>query len=444
MWLAKTETVNSNSPNSTTLAYLLNVFQMCSDELESSKPTGKTEVQPSMLTPPWTPQYDQSYSPPRVETTTATEPQPVKESKDKENLPNNMQNGMTFKEFKQKQNGTSAKAEHFKSLILSTDSEVTSCGKLVVDRVIESIYSQEFGKIEPKPEVRPKTTVVSSTYTPQQLQNQNGTKPSDKLSGLFSSPPQQRGQNGISVKSESVPEAKDGGKMTMTFGQIQETLIRKAVENSYDFDIVSGLKSENMAYLHDLKDREKKDRANYSVFDFPSSDVGQNLVEMSSFESRIKSKKFDSSKSAFSTGSAVATGSPKPSYTQTSAAGPLTQAAASANRLTPSSRGPGASPVTSYPASMPTKGYGLYTNKTAMELLQKCDELAKIGDNNNKTKQQSVQSAKVSADWGQVRSSNQQTSPAAAHKSPPVPLKKRKFHLPIEPVEEKPVVANKR
>ena len=81
-----------------------------------------------------------------METSTAAEPQPVKESKDKENLPNNMQNGMTFKEFKQKQNGTSAKAEHFKSLILSTDSEVTSCGKLVVDRVIESIYSQEFGK----------------------------------------------------------------------------------------------------------------------------------------------------------------------------------------------------------------------------------------------------------------------------------------------------------
>ena len=418
---------------------------MCSDELENSKPTGKTEVQPSMLTPPWTPQYDQSYSPPRVETSTTTEPQPVKESKDKENLPNNMQNGMmTFKEFKQKQNGTAAKAEHFKSLILSTDSEVTSCGKLVVDRVIESIYSQEFGKVESKPEARPKTTVVSSTYTPQQHQNQKDAKLSDKLSGLFNAPPQQRGQNGISVKSDSMPEAKDGGKMTMTFGQIQETLIRKAVENSYDFDIVSGLKSENMAYLHDLKDREKKDRADYSVFDFPSSDVGQNLVEMSSFESRIKSKKFDSSKSAFSTGGAVATGPPKPSYTQTSAAGQFTQATASANRITTSSHGSGASPVTSYPTSTPTKGYGLYANKTAVELLQKCDELSKIGDNNNRTKQQGVQSAKMSADLRPTSSSNQQTSPAAAHKSPPVPLKKRKFHLPIEPVEEKPVVANRR
>ena len=429
---------------------------MCSDELENTKPAVKSEVQPSMLTPPWTPQYDQSYSPPKVESSTAVEPPPGappppppgappagKETKDKENLPNNMQNGMmTLKEYKQKQNGTAAKAEHFKNLILSTDSEVTTCGKLVVDRVIESIYSQEFGKVEPKPDIRPKTAVVSSTYTPQQHQNQNGTKPGDKLSSLFSTPPQRRSQNGMNLKDESTSGAKDAGKMTMTFGQIQETLIRKAVENSYDFDIASGLKSENMAYLsHDSK--KDKDRSEYSVFDYPSSDVGQNLVEISSFESRIKSKKFDPSNSAFSASDSMATRTP---YTQASAVGRHSQTTAtSANRLiaTPLSQTSGANTVTSYQGETPAKGYGHFMSKKATELLQKCDELAKNGDNNNKTKQHNLQqSAKIASEWKTGNSTNQQQT----HKSPPVPLKKRKFHLPIEPVEEKPlpVVASKR
>ena len=426
---------------------------MCSDELESTKQGGKTDVQQSsMQTPPWTPQYDQSYSPAKVEGATAETQPPVKETKDKENLPNNMQDDgkMTFKEYKQKQNGTTTKGEHFKNLILSTDSDVTSCGKLVVDRVIESIYSQEFGKIEPKPDPRPKTTTVSATYTPQQ-HNQNGIKPSDRLSGLFGSSHSNQQQNQTqmvgAVKTEPPTETKDGGgKMTLTFGQIQETLIRKAVENSHDFDIASGLKSENIAYLYDSKEKMKeRQRADYSVFDFPSSDVGQNLVEMSSFESRIKSKKFDSSKSAFSTGSGIIINQPKPFYTQTSVPSPFSQSSTN-NKLSPSSYVNGTSQVTSsYSSTMPPKGSVQYMNRTAMELLQKCDELSR--NNASKTKQ-NVQSPKPPTSdrrlTGNSSLTNQQqtnASPVAAQKSPPVPLKKRKFHLPIEPtsVEEKPV-----
>ena len=425
---------------------------MCSDELESSKEESKTDVQSSMLTPPWTPQYDQSYSPPKVESATS-EPQPIKETKDKENLPNNMQDGkMTFKEYKQKQNGTAGKTEHFKNLILSSDSDVTSSGKFVVDRVIESIYSQEFGKIEPKLEARPKTTTVTSTYTPQQHQNQNGVKPSDKLSGLLSSQAQHQNQSAAPVKIEQPSEPKDGGKMTLTFGQIQETLIRKAVENSYDFDIASGLKSENIAYLHDSKDKMKKDRqkADYSVFDFPNSDVGQNLVEMNTFESRIRSKKFDSSKGAFSTGNGMIANQPKPSYSQTSMGSPFSQVATSTNKLNTSSHVNGSTAqVTNSPSTMPPKGSVQYMNRTAMELLQKCDELSRHDD--RKTTKENVPIAKPS-DWKPTGNTNlpiQQAtnvSPAAAQKSPPVPLKKRKFHLPIEPtvVEDKPVAATKR
>ena len=315
------------------------LFQMCSTELASV--TSENAVngvkqpppQSTMLTPPWTPQYDRSYSPPKQEhgKTPSTAPATLSSQPpqglnlttssssatgtttvvqtNKENLPNNMQSpaikdsvfekGMTYREYKAKQNaGKNAPGDHFKSLILSSETDVTTCGKMVVDRVIESIYSQEFGKKDEKTQMRPRLptfpTDASRKARPEGMQSRerSGTMPSGRphnAHGSTTVSPPRENQNGINP-APNQNGLMTNGKPTLTFGQIQETLIRKAVENSYEFDLASGLKSDSGPFDGQFESSSSKP-SDLSVFDFPSSDVGQNLVEMNSFESRIKSSR---------------------------------------------------------------------------------------------------------------------------------------------------------
>ncbi len=311
---------------------------MCSTELESVKSENaingvkQPPPQSTMLTPPWTPQYDRSFSPPKQEHSKTTPAGPATlisqppqglnlttssansgtttvVQTNKENLPNNMQSpaikdsvfekGMTYREYKAKQNaGKNAPGDHFKSLILSSDTDVTTCGKMVVDRVIESIYSQEFGKRDEKSEMRPRLptfpTDAGRKARPEGIQGRerSGTMPSGRprnVQGNATTSPQRENQNGINP-TPNQNGIMTNGKPTLTFGQIQETLIRKAVENSYEFDLASGLKPDCGPYDGQFEASTSKP-SDMSVFDFPSSDVGQNLVEMNSFESRIKSSR---------------------------------------------------------------------------------------------------------------------------------------------------------
>ncbi len=388
--------------------------------------------------------------------------------KDKENLPNNMQSEkMTYREFKQKQNGGSAsKTEHFKNLILSTDTDVATCGKLVVDRVIESIYSQEIGRVEKKPEFSanrssvPAITPVSSTITLHQsvTSNPNGVKPGDRLGGLFKKAttatthaPAQRHSGPLPPKPD-VPEFSTSGKMNLTFGEIQEKLIRRAVENSYEFD---------KAFMQ----KEEAPKRDYSVFDFPSSDVGQNLVEMSRFESRINNKKLDSSSGRIPYSSSASTGrgsyTPvKPASAAASVSFPAQIVNSSANRSNATTTGTGSAgsghmTQTSHViGSRPPDGHPpQYVNITAMELLQKCDELARRDPNPAVSSWQGAKMTPTKPPGGSSFVSTNQSSgttaraPPELKKSPPVPLKKRKILLPVEtspPEEPKPVAPKKR
>ncbi len=464
---------------------------MCSDEFEKSKEpkggrlelqqpvSGATTATSTMLTPPWTPQFERAGSPPKVETNASTDltQQTSKEARDKENQPSNMQaeQRMTYKEFKQKQNG--GKSDHFRNLILSTDA-VATCGKLVVDSVIESMYSQEFGKIEPKSDLSGARTVcgstaVTATFTPNQghaggvsngaskpgdVSNNNNNNPKFSV-GMLHPPhpmPARSFPSSTPAHAEARPDGVNGKKTAMTFGEIQETLIRKAVESSYDFDIASGLKSENSAYFSDAssKREENSRKRDYSVFDFPSSDVGQNLVEMSSFESRIKHRKLDASKLTSSTAEHNFT-KLKPSYTH--ASHQFATTVSSANRTAgPDQRSQATR--TRLPEQQPM-------NRTAMELLQKCTELSRANQNPavqvptktvSSTTEPSANNLRVG---GALSRANEKPSnglhggsggvtaaQAEVKRSPPVPLKKRKFLLPPDPspTEEKPVVIKSR
>lgn len=115
------------------------------------------------------------------------------------------------------------------------DTDLATCSRLVVDHVIESMYSKEL--------VNEANSKRSANISP--------TKTSTNPAPALASKSQNEVTNKVKIKVGEKSEAGEGGvafdKTSLTFGQIQETLIRRAVENSYELNLTSdsGVKTES-------------------------------------------------------------------------------------------------------------------------------------------------------------------------------------------------------
>ena len=140
------------------------------------------------------------------------------------------------------------------------DADLATCSRLVVDHVIESMYSKEMEKVTGQ---NGKPTVPSSLMSPSKplhltaaalvSKSQNEVT---RMAASMATSDKQKTDKG-SLTKVSVTE-----KMGLTFGQIQETLIRRAVENSYELNLTPEKnKTEPLETSTDFKIKGKTEAA---------------------------------------------------------------------------------------------------------------------------------------------------------------------------------------
>ena len=220
----------------------------------------------SILTPPWTPKYESSFSPSTnlgghdpvlSDPTRGHDLAPVDPTRgqdlpvsDKLQSDNAVQTTLLSRHNDKmkaedisnqgKNTNTIAKSRHKKPKASKVapspevgdgkngkpDRDLATCSRLVVDHVIESMYAKS------------NSNLTNNTKT-----NSNHGNSTDSTISLSPSSASKRQQTqstgatppGVKAGSENIADK-------LTFGQIQETIIRRAVENSYDLSLTSGLK----------------------------------------------------------------------------------------------------------------------------------------------------------------------------------------------------------